>query len=151
MELIDDSSSTQVEIPQKKGFDSQTRDILERCMTTCGKAAGARAKRKSRARKEASAQEVQGCCKQVAEAKHLEWKSWIDNDVFDLVDIRKFKPENNVTGRWELTIKTDKTRKLPQGEGQMGKFPRHTERLPTDRFSCVHKTRNSDELPNDSQ
>ena len=83
-EVIDDSSSTRVEFP--KGADNQTRDILKRCMATCGKAAGARAKRKSRARKEASAQEVRGYYKQFAAAKHLEWKSWIDNEIFDLVD-----------------------------------------------------------------
>ena len=80
--------------------------MLERCMATCGKAAGARAKRRSRAQKEASSQEVRGYYKQVAEAKHIEWKSWIDNEVFDLVDMRKFKPKNYVTGRWVLTIKT---------------------------------------------
>ena len=53
---------------------------------------------RSRARKEASAQEVRGYYKQFAEAKHIEWKSWIDNEVFDLVDYRKFKPKNYVTG-----------------------------------------------------
>ena len=100
-EVIDDSSSTQVEFP--KGVDSQTRDMLERCMATCGKAARARAKRRSRARKEASAKKVRRYYKQFAEAKHLEWKSWIDNEVFDLVDLRKFKPKNYVTGRWVLT------------------------------------------------
>ena len=57
-EVIDDSSSAQVEFP--KGVDSQTRDMLEHCMATYGKAAGARAKRRSRARVEASAQEVRG-------------------------------------------------------------------------------------------
>ena len=57
--------------------------------------------------KEASAQEVRGYYKQFAEAKHLEWKSWIDNEVFDLVHL-KVKPKNYVTGRWVLTIKTDK-------------------------------------------
>ena len=116
-EVIDDTSSAQVEFP--KGVGSHTRDILERCMATCGKAAGARAKRRSRARKEALAQEVRGYHKQFAEAKHLEWKVWIDNDVFDLVDMRMFKPKNYVTGRWVLTIKTDK-------QGQMGtaRFPR---------------------------
>ena len=61
---------------------NQTRDMLERCMATCGKAAGTRAKRKSCARKEASAREVRGYYKQFAEAKRLEWKSWIDNEVF---------------------------------------------------------------------
>ena len=46
--------------------------------------------------------------KQFAQAKHLEWKSRIDNEVFDFVDMRNFKPKNYVTGRWVLTIKTDK-------------------------------------------
>ena len=105
-EVIDDSSSAQVEFPQ--GVDSQTSDMLERCMATCGEAAGARAKRRSRARKEASVQEVRGYYKQVAEAKHLEYKSWADNGVFDLIDMRKVKPKNYVTGRWVLTIKTAK-------------------------------------------
>ena len=105
-EVTDDSSSTRVELPN--GVDNETRDMLERCMATCGKAAGARAQMRSRARKEASAQEVRGYYKQFARAKHLEWKSWIDNEVFDLVDMRKFKPKNYVTGRWVLTIKTDK-------------------------------------------
>ena len=58
--------------------------------------------------KEASAQEVRGYYKQFAEAKHLECKSWIDTEVFDLVDLRKVKPKNCVTGRWVLTIKTEK-------------------------------------------
>ena len=48
-EVTDDSRSTRVELPN--GVDNQTRDMLERCMATCGKAAGARAKRRSRARK----------------------------------------------------------------------------------------------------
>ena len=51
-ELTNDSSSTQVEIP--RGVDSHTRDMLERCVATCGKAARARAKRRSHARKQAS-------------------------------------------------------------------------------------------------
>ena len=41
-EVIDDSSSTRVELPN--GVDNETRDMLERCVATCGKAAGARAK-----------------------------------------------------------------------------------------------------------
>ena len=42
--------------------------------------------------------------------------------------MRKFKPKNNVTRRWVLTMKTDKQMQLPQGEGQMGtaRFPRQT-------------------------
>ena len=105
-EVIDDSSSTRVEFPN--GVDNQTRHMLERCMGTCGQAARARAKKKSRARKEASAKEVRGYYKQFAEAKHLEYKSWVDNGFFDLVDLRKVKAKNYVTRRWVLTIKTDK-------------------------------------------
>ena len=41
------------------------------------------------------------------EAKSAEVKGWFDNDVFDLVDVRTFKPENFVTGRWVLTVKRD--------------------------------------------
>ena len=41
-EVTDDSSSTRVEL--QCGVDNQTRDMLERCMATRGKAAGARAK-----------------------------------------------------------------------------------------------------------
>ena len=63
---------------------------------------------RSRARKEASAQEVRGYFKKFDEAKHLECKPWVDNEVFDLIDMRKFKPRNFLTGRWVLTIKTDK-------------------------------------------
>ena len=101
-----DSSSARVELPN--GVGNQTRDMLERGVATCGKAAGARAKMRSRARKEASAQEVRGYYKQFARAKYLEWKSWIDNEVCDLVDLRKFNPKNYATSRWVLAIKTDK-------------------------------------------
>ena len=62
-EVTDDSSSIQVEV------DNQTVDMLERCMATSGKAAGARAQKRSRARKETSAQEVRGYHKQFAGAK----------------------------------------------------------------------------------
>ena len=72
-------------------------------MTICGKAA----RIKACARKEASAKEVRGCHKHFAEAKHLEYKSSVDDEVFDLVDLRKVKPRNYITGRWVLTIKTD--------------------------------------------
>ena len=49
-------------------------------MTNCGKAAGIKAKKRSRARKEASAKEVRGYYKQFAEAKHLEYKSWLSTN-----------------------------------------------------------------------
>ena len=46
-----------------------------------------------RTRKEASAQEVRGYHKQIATAKHLEWESWIDNEVFDLVVLEEVQTE----------------------------------------------------------
>ena len=86
-EVTNDYENIKAEVPE--GVDSQTRDMLERCMATCGRAAGTRAKMRSRARKEASSQEVRGCYKQFAQAKHLEHRSWVDNEVFDLIDVRK--------------------------------------------------------------
>ena len=44
---------------------------------------------------------------EVAKTKRLECKPWVDNEVFDLIDMRKVKPKNYVTGRWSLIIKTD--------------------------------------------
>ena len=96
-------------------FPRETEGIL-----TCGKAAGIKEKRRSCARKEASAQEVRGYFKQIAEAKHLEYKSQLDTEVFDLVDLRKIKPRNDLTGRWvpedgcSPSIRTNKVTSLRQ-------------------------------------
>ena len=84
-EMTNDFESIKAEV--HGGADGLTRVMLERCVTTCGRAAGTRAKMRSRARKEASAQEVRGYDKQFAEAKHLEYRSWVDNKVFDLIDV----------------------------------------------------------------
>ena len=46
--------------------------------------------------------------KEFLEAKKAECQSWIDNEVFDLVDMRKTKVRNFVAGRWVLTVKKDK-------------------------------------------
>ena len=105
-EVTDDFGNKKVEIPKELTVEPET--CWKRCMATCGRAAGTRAKRRSRARKEASAQEVRGYYKQFAEAKHLEYRFCVDNEVFDLIDMRKVKPRNYVTGRWVLTIMTDK-------------------------------------------
>ena len=59
-------------------------------------------------RKEATATEIKAYQKQFLEAKQLECKSWLDNEVFDLVDTRKIQVRNWVTGRWVLTLKRDK-------------------------------------------
>ena len=59
-------------------------------------------------RKEATATEIKAYQKQFLEAKQLERKSWLDNEVFDLVDTRKIQVRNWVTARWALTLKQDK-------------------------------------------
>ena len=66
------------------------------------------ATRKNRARKEAILKELKVYARLFVEAKSAEVKSWFDNDVFDLVDIRKFKPN----GRWVLTVKRDRDGKF---------------------------------------
>ena len=105
-EVTNDFENMNVEVPV--GVDGQTRDMSERCMAACGRAARTRAKMRSRGRKEASAQEVRGYYEQFAESKHLEYRSWLDNEVFDLIDMKKVEARNYVTGRLVLTIKTDK-------------------------------------------
>ena len=61
-EVTNDYDSTKDEVP--RGVEGPTRDRLERCVATCGKAAAARAKMRTLARKEASAEEVRGYYKQ---------------------------------------------------------------------------------------
>ena len=149
-EATNDYEIIKTEVPD--GVDGQTRDMLERCMTTCGRAAGTRAKMGSRARKETSAQEVRGYNKQFAAAKHLAYRSWVDNKVFDHIDLRQVTPRN-YGKRWVLTIKTDKQGNFLRAKGQMGTklLPRQTRRILTDCFPCSHETRISNELPNGSQ
>ena len=88
-----------IKVEVSKVVDCQTRDVLERRMATCGKAAGTRAKMRHRARKEASAQEVRGYYKQFAEAKRLGHRSWVDNEVYDFIDMKKVKPSRKTTYR----------------------------------------------------
>ena len=59
-------------------------------------------------RKEATQQEKRQLAKQFLEAKKAECQSWIDNEVFDLVDMRKTKVRSIVAGRWVLAVKKDK-------------------------------------------
>lgn len=59
-------------------------------------------------RKEATQQEKCELAKQFLEAEKAECKSWLDNEVFDLVDVRKVKVKNFVSGKWVLTTKRDK-------------------------------------------
>jgi len=70
-------------------------------------------RRKPAARREASLQEKRQYAKQFGEAKLQEYKSWKEeNDIFELVDMRKEKVENFITGRWVLTVKRDKDGKF---------------------------------------
>ena len=73
---------------------------------------------KLKKRKEASQSEKRQYAKQFAEAKQAEYQSWVDNNVFDLIDTSKKKCKNYVTGRWVLTIKRNK-----EGEFQKCKAP----------------------------
>ena len=59
----------------------------------------------NRARKEATATDLRQFAKQFADAKKAEFESWRQNQVFDLIDMRKAQPRNYVSGRWVLTIK----------------------------------------------
>ena len=45
-------------------------------------------------------------------AKVSEHKSWVGNDVYDLVERSKHPPNNFVKGRWVLTVKRDKDGKF---------------------------------------
>ena len=64
-------------------------------------------KRKA-ARSEANAQQKREYAKQFLKAKQDEYQSWKENDVFEIIDMRKEKCPNFVTGRWVLTVKKDK-------------------------------------------
>ena len=61
-----------------------------------------------RARKEASGTQLRQYQRQFKKAKGDEVKSWLDQDVYDLVDLRKYKVRSWVSGLWVLTIKKDK-------------------------------------------
>ena len=84
----------------------------------------------SRARKEASAQTVRGYYKQFAAAKHLEYRSRVDNKVFDLIDLRKGRPKILCYRTMGNYCQDSQARQFPQCQGQMGTklFPRQTKR-----------------------
>ena len=52
--------------------------------------------------------------------KHLEYRSLVDNEVFDLVDLRKVKPRNYVDRKMGAHHHDRQTRELLQGKGKMG-------------------------------
>ena len=91
-------------------------------------------------RKEASKQELKEYFQQFLEAKKLEIQSWLDNEVFELVDSRKIDSRNWVTGRWVLTIKRDKD----------GKFLKCKARWVLRGFQDRHGNRQKNEQQTDS-
>ena len=112
-----------IQVEVQEGVGGRTRDVLEQCVTTWRKATGIKAKNRSRARKEASAQEVRGYYNQFAEAKHLEYKSWVESQTEKLCD-------------WKMGAHNQdgQTRYLPQSKSNMDteRFPRQTEGISTD-------------------
>ena len=65
-------------------------------------------KTKNRARKQVTQMELRQYRLQFQEAKQNEHKSWVNNDVYDLIDMWKHPARNFVKGRWVLTLKRDK-------------------------------------------
>ena len=65
-------------------------------------------KNQNRARKDVTQVELQQYRQQFQDAKLNEHKSWVDNDVYDLIDMRKHPAKNFVKGRWALTVGRDK-------------------------------------------
>ena len=61
-----------------------------------------RPKTYNRARKEVAYMELRQYRLQVQEGKQHEHKSWVDNDVYDLANMRKHPDRNFVKGRWSL-------------------------------------------------
>ena len=103
---------------------------------------------RSCARKEASAQEVQGYYQQFAEAKHLVqilgWQRGFSSHRHEQGQSEKLRDRTMGPHHWQ-------TRQLPQSKDQMGieRFLWHTKRILQDCFTNSHKVRI--ELSNDSQ
>ena len=118
-EVTNNFGSTDVEVP-KRSCDGRTTDMLERRVHTCGKAAGTRAQMRSRTRRKSiSYRKIRRYSALFAEALHLEYKLWIDNEVSDLLDMRKAKTRNYVTRRWVLTIKTARQGNLLKAKARL--------------------------------
>ena len=69
-------------------------------------------------------------------------RSCFDNDVFDLVDVRKFKPKNFVTGRWVLTGKRDRDGKFQTCEARRCSTDSPTSTRPGLRLLCQNAASN---------
>ena len=78
-------------------------------MATCGQAAGARAQNCGLVHeKKRQPGKYENTSSSLLERNTSSGNRGLTMRVFDLVDLRKFKPKNYVTGRWVLTLETDK-------------------------------------------
>ena len=91
---------------QEEEPDDEVKKDLEQCFKLVNTAKTPRTKKKQN-RKEASTNELRQYRTQFLEAKRNEITSWIENEVYELVDMRQEKIDNYVTGRWVLTVKSD--------------------------------------------
>ena len=66
----------------------------------------------AKARREATATDKKMYQDNFIQAKKDEVAQWFENEVLELVDMRKHRPNNFVTGRWVLTVKRDKNGKF---------------------------------------
>ena len=99
------SRASESQLQQELAFTTDTTEQHD--LQLCLKATAKKPALKNRSRKEVSSADLRKYKEQFDKAKKDEYKSWLDNEVFDLVDVRKVKCRNYVTGRWVLTIKTD--------------------------------------------
>ena len=115
--MIDETTEDWIRLSAEEKIASNTASfsylswcdkLLDLSLTSMSYAATPLWKRKKKARAEATAIDVRTFSKQFVKAKADEIASWRENGgAYDLVDMRKIKPQNYVTGRWVLTIKRD--------------------------------------------
>ena len=114
---VQSNDQTSARLGQATESDDEL-NLIQFCLKAQSKAHGKQmSTAKIKKSKEATQTELRSYAKQFQEAKRKEIDSWIENDVYDLVDIRKLSYQerrNFVTGRWVLNIKR-------QGDGSFEK------------------------------
>ena len=94
--------------PHMPGLELHGSEFAFRALGSTKKTIPTLKQRLLKKRKEASATQLREYKDQFAKAKADECKSWVDHDVYEMIDLRKHQCKNFVTGRWVLTIKYDK-------------------------------------------
>ena len=98
--------------------DDARHDCTSLAASSPADSALAATKKRVKGRKEATTTDLRMFAKQFKEAKAKEYQSWLENDVFELVDLRKVKARNFISGRWVLTIKRDREGKLEKAKAR---------------------------------